>query len=109
MNRYRITALEDVDVSVSDDHTATVLVRGVARQVTTRSAPHWKHLGKGEACEVAALHGIRGDFFEESTVNLPAASTAPVVLHEALRIEELPSHDLPRGTPPLATLQSTRP
>src|SRR6187200_1808080 len=90
MNRYRITALEDVDVSVSDDHTATVVVRGVARQVTTRSTPHWKHLSKGEACEVAEVHGIRGDFFEESAVTPPTQSTASVVVHEALRIEELP-------------------
>lgn len=99
MNRYRITALEDVDVCVSDEHQTTVLVGGATRRVTTQSTPHWRHLDRGEACEVAALHGIRGDFFEAGAVTLPAAATAPVVLHDALRIEGLPTPPLQHPTP----------
>jgi hypothetical protein len=95
MNRYRITALEDVDVSVSECDTATILVSGVVRQVSTQSAPHWKHLGKDETCEVVALHGTRGDFFESSPLNLPAELTAPVVIHDALKIENLPRLETP--------------
>lgn len=95
MNRYRITALEEVDVSVFDEHPATVRVRGVPRQVMTRGVPHWKHLSRGEACEVMAVRRIRGDFFEEDTLLLPADMATPVVIHEALRIEGLPTRHAP--------------
>jgi hypothetical protein len=93
MNRYRITALEEVDVSVSDERPATILVRGVPRQISTRGSPRWRHMSKGEACEVLAVHSIRGDLFEESRVTPPGEGAAPVVIHEALKIEVLPPPD----------------
>ena len=90
MNRYRITALEDVDVSVSDECPATATVRGIRRQVMTRRAPHWQHLAQGETCEVLAVHTLRGDLLEETQVMVPHEASAPVVIHEALKIEGLP-------------------
>jgi serine protease Do len=90
MNRYRITALEDVEVSVSEEQPATVMVHGVPRRVRRHGAPHWKPLIKGETCEVTGVHGIRGDLFEESRVVLPTAASPSVVVHEALTIEALP-------------------
>lgn len=90
MNRYRITALDEVDVAVAAEHPATIRVRGVPRQVMTRSVPRWKHLNRGEACEVAAIHGVRGDLFEENPLLLPEEMATPVVIHEALKIEGLP-------------------
>ena len=105
MNRYSITALEDVDVSVSDEHTAIILVRGVPRPVVTRGTPHWKHLTKGEVCEVVAVQGIRGDFFEECDPIPLSGPAVPLKVHDALKIEELTSEDAsPRKRPLLDSI-----
>ena len=98
MNRYRITALEEVDVAVSDEHPATIRVRGVPRQVMTRGVPRWKHLNRGEACDVTSIHRVRGDLFEEDPLMLPAEMATPVVIHEALKIEGLPGQANDRVT-----------
>lgn len=98
MNRYRITALEEVDVAVSDEHPVTIRVRGVPRQVMTRGVPRWKHLHRGEACEVTAIHRIRGDLFEENPPMLPVEMGTPVVIHAALKVEGLPRKASDRAT-----------
>jgi hypothetical protein len=100
MNRYRITALEDVDVCVSDEHLVSVVLRGAPCQVPTRRAAHWEHLSPGESRTVCAVHAVRGDLFEERPVTVPGTGPASFMIHDALRIEELaPSKGGPHREP----------
>ncbi|OAI55528.1 hypothetical protein AYO49_01225 [Verrucomicrobiaceae bacterium SCGC AG-212-N21] len=91
MDRYHITALEDIDVEIVAERPRAVLGQETMGEVEVAvlEAPHWVHLAKGEECDVTEVLGIRGDLLGQGRPQTPARPGECVVVHEALQITRL--------------------
>jgi hypothetical protein len=91
MDRYHITALEDIDVEIVAERPRTVLGHEALGEVEVAvlEAPHWVHLAKGEECDVTEVLGLRGDLLGQGRPQTPARVGECLVIHEALQITKL--------------------